>query len=56
MKISLYDINPEKRLSSLLWLVSEYGDSSENTWYLDSLNHVIFFNEKNAIIYLLKWS
>lgn len=38
------------------WCVERYGPTSENRWRFEGLEYLVFDNEKDVTLFLLKWS
>jgi hypothetical protein len=54
--LNLIGVSPQHRWEAIGWLISNYGLSQADTWYMIGLDTVCFNNPKHATHFILKWS
>lgn len=42
-------------LTMVIWCAKTFGGSSDNTWKIINLTHIIFYHEKYYTMFILKW-
>lgn len=56
--IDLQDISLEipRRWRAIEWLEKKYGPMNEGHWKIHNLRYLTFKNERDATLFILKWS